>query len=63
MAVCKPHGPYNTSAALTPQSNITDDDGPSYKKYRSCPAKDTSRDLKTLEADRPIGYGAFGVVW
>lgn len=63
MAVCKPHGPYNTSAALTPQSNVTDDDAPSYKKYRSCPVKDTSRDLKTLEADRPIGYGAFGVVW
>jgi len=62
MAVCKAHGPYNTSAALTPQSNVTDDEGPSYKKYRSC-TKDTSRELKALEADRPIGYGAFGVVW
>lgn len=60
MALCKGHGPYNTSAALTPQSNVTDDDGPSFKRYTACPSE---KDSKTLEADRPIGYGAFGVVW
>ena len=62
MALCKAHGPYNTSAALTPESNATDDDGPTFgsKKYQSSPP---DKDPKTLEADRPIGYGAFGVVW
>jgi len=60
MALCKAHGPYNTSAALTPESNATDDDGPTFKKYQSSPQE---KDPKALEADRPIGYGAFGVVW
>jgi len=46
-----------TSAALTPQSSITDDECPPFTKFSQ------DRDGKTPEADRPIGYGAFGVVW
>ena len=65
MALCKTHlshGGYNSTAALTPQSSITDDDSPNFKKYaqKSC---SQSMESKGLEADRPIGYGAFGVVW
>ena len=60
MALCKAHGPYNTTGALTPQSNITDDDGPTLKKFHS---NAPSKDSKSFEIDRPIGYGAFGVVW
>jgi len=61
MALCKAHGPYNSAGALTPQSSVTDDDSPTFKKYKICQQQEVG--TKALEADRPIGYGAFGVVW
>jgi nemo like kinase len=62
MALCKARTtlPFS-SASLTPQSSVTDDEGCSPSGFTS--SKFNERDQKAPEADRPIGYGAFGVVW
>ena len=56
MALCKTRS--NVTYTLTPQSSLTDEDSPSFTKYTPC-----SERVAKSEADKPIGYGAFGVVW